>query len=115
MIVFDASALVGAALKVDSIPERALLRAEEVDVFALSPAVCIGSLVHARPRRANIKARSNIRRKKSGLTIADDDCSGSLRAREPLGNSLDLHPVLTVSVAPEPRGSGDYSVLRCRA
>ena len=39
MIVFDASALVGAALKVDSIPERALLRAEEVDVFALSRAV----------------------------------------------------------------------------
>ena len=39
MIVFDASALVSAALKVDSVPERALLRAEEVDVFALSPAV----------------------------------------------------------------------------
>ena len=39
MIVFDASALVGAALRVDSVPERALLRAEEVDVFALSPAV----------------------------------------------------------------------------
>lgn len=39
MIVFDASALVGAALKADSVPERALLRAEEVDVFALSPEV----------------------------------------------------------------------------
>ena len=39
MIVFDASAVVSAALKVDSVPERALLRAEEVDVFALSPAV----------------------------------------------------------------------------
>ena len=39
MIVVDASALVSAALKVDSVPERALLRAEEVDVFALSPAV----------------------------------------------------------------------------
>ena len=39
MIVFDASALVGAALKVDSVPERALLRAEEVDLFALSAAV----------------------------------------------------------------------------
>jgi uncharacterized protein len=39
LIVFDASALVGAALKVDSVPERALLRAEEVDVFALSTAV----------------------------------------------------------------------------
>ena len=38
MIVFDASALVGAALKVDSVPERALLRAEELDVFALSSA-----------------------------------------------------------------------------
>ena len=39
MIIFDASAVVGAALKVDSVPERALLRAEEVDVFALSAAV----------------------------------------------------------------------------
>lgn len=39
MIVFDASTLVGAALKADSVPEQALLRAEEVDVFALSAAV----------------------------------------------------------------------------
>lgn len=39
MIVFDASAVVSAALKIDSLPERALLRAEEADVFALSIAV----------------------------------------------------------------------------
>ena len=39
MIVFDASTIVSAALKADSIPERALLRAEEVDVLALSAAV----------------------------------------------------------------------------
>ncbi len=39
MIVFDASALVSAALKLDSIPERALLHAEEMDVLALSVAV----------------------------------------------------------------------------
>jgi putative PIN family toxin of toxin-antitoxin system len=39
LIVFDASALVSAALKADSVPERALLRAEEVDVFALSATV----------------------------------------------------------------------------
>ena len=39
MIIFDASTLVSAALKADSVPERALLRAEEVDVFALSNAV----------------------------------------------------------------------------
>jgi putative PIN family toxin of toxin-antitoxin system len=39
LIVFDASALVSAALKADSVPERALLRAEEVDVFALSAVV----------------------------------------------------------------------------
>ncbi len=37
--MFDASALVGAALKADSVPERALLRAEEADVFALSAVV----------------------------------------------------------------------------
>jgi len=39
LIVFDASSIVSAALKADSIPERALLQAEEVDVFALSAAV----------------------------------------------------------------------------
>jgi uncharacterized protein len=39
LIIFDASALVGAALKADSVPERALVRAEEIDVFALSAAV----------------------------------------------------------------------------
>jgi predicted nucleic acid-binding protein len=39
VIVFDVSALVSAALKVNSVPERALLRAEEVDVFALSAEV----------------------------------------------------------------------------
>ena len=39
MIVFDASTLVGAAIRADSVPERALLRAEEVDLIALSSAV----------------------------------------------------------------------------
>ena len=39
MIVFDASTLVGAVLKADSIPERALLRAQESDVLALSTAI----------------------------------------------------------------------------
>ena len=39
MIVFDASTVVSAVLKADSTPERALLYAEEVDVFALSAAI----------------------------------------------------------------------------
>lgn len=39
MIVFDASTIVSAAPKTDSVPERALLRAEETDIFALSTAV----------------------------------------------------------------------------
>jgi putative PIN family toxin of toxin-antitoxin system len=39
LIVFDASTVVSAALKADSVPERALLRAEAIDVFALSAAV----------------------------------------------------------------------------
>ena len=39
MIVFDASTLISAALKSDSIPERALLRAAEIDVLALSAEV----------------------------------------------------------------------------
>jgi len=39
LIVFDASTVISAALKVDSVPERALLRADEIDVFALSTPV----------------------------------------------------------------------------
>lgn len=39
MIIFDASTLIGAALKQDSVPERALLRAEQNDIFALSTTV----------------------------------------------------------------------------
>ncbi len=39
MIVFDASSIVGAAFKRDSTPERALLWAEDNDIFALSAAV----------------------------------------------------------------------------
>lgn len=39
MIVFDASAVVSAALREDGVPEQALLRAEAADIFALSAAV----------------------------------------------------------------------------
>lgn len=39
MIVFDASAVVSAALREDSMPERALLHAEAADLFALSAEV----------------------------------------------------------------------------
>jgi predicted nucleic acid-binding protein len=39
LIVFDASAVVSAALKADSVLERALFRAEAMDVFALSTQV----------------------------------------------------------------------------
>jgi len=39
VIVFDASAVVSAALRADSVPERALLRAEAADLFALSAEV----------------------------------------------------------------------------
>jgi len=44
LIVFDASALVSAALKTDSVPERALLQAEDADVFALSSAALVERL-----------------------------------------------------------------------
>lgn len=39
MIVFDASAVVSAALRETSVPGRALLHAEATDIFALSDAV----------------------------------------------------------------------------
>jgi hypothetical protein len=58
LIVFDASAVVSAALKADSVPEQALLRAEEVDVFALSAAVEAEiAEVFGRPRFARAIAR----------------------------------------------------------
>lgn len=63
MIVFDASALVAAALKANSVPERALLHAEEVDVFALSTAVAaeivvvLGRPKFARAIRSERRAR----------------------------------------------------------
>ena len=54
MIVFDASAVVSAALRQDSVPERALLRAEDSDVFALSAEVDAEIAgVLARPRFAS--------------------------------------------------------------
>ena len=39
MIIFDASAVVSAALRANSAPERALLHAEVTDIFALSAEV----------------------------------------------------------------------------
>jgi len=39
LIVFDASAVVSAALRKDSVPEQALLHAEATDLFALSAEV----------------------------------------------------------------------------
>ena len=53
MIVFDASAVVSAALRQDSVPERALLHAEANDLFALSAEVEAEiSAVLERPRFA---------------------------------------------------------------
>jgi putative PIN family toxin of toxin-antitoxin system len=63
LIVFDASTIVGAALKVDGVPERALLRAEESDVLALSAAVDAEiSEVLSRPKFA--RAVSPLRRER---------------------------------------------------
>ena len=58
MIVFDASTVVSAALKADSVPERALLRAEETDLFALSTAVDVEIAdVLGRPKFAGMVSR----------------------------------------------------------
>jgi putative PIN family toxin of toxin-antitoxin system len=38
-VVFDASSIVGAALKEDSIPEQALLLARSLETICLSPAI----------------------------------------------------------------------------
>jgi predicted nucleic acid-binding protein len=76
LIIFDASALVSAALKADSGPERAPLRAKEVDVFALSTAVD-GEIarVLSRPRFARTiplaprQQKEAIRRRAQGATL----------------------------------------------
>jgi len=53
LIIFDASAVVSAALRAGSLPERALLHAEATDLFALSPEVDAEiAAVLARPRFA---------------------------------------------------------------
>ncbi|MFI5000656.1 MAG: putative toxin-antitoxin system toxin component, PIN family [Reyranellales bacterium] len=58
MIVFDASTVVGAVLKADSLPEHALLRADEIDVIALSAAVDAEiAQVLARPKFAQAVSR----------------------------------------------------------
>ncbi len=58
MIVFDASALVGAALKIDSVPERALFHAAARDAFALSaPVDAEISEVLSRPKFARLISR----------------------------------------------------------
>ncbi len=59
MIVFDASAIVSAALKADSVPERALLRADEADVLALSAEVDAEiAEVLGRPKFAHVISRA---------------------------------------------------------
>ena len=55
MIVFDASTFVSAALKADSVPERALLRAGEFDVLARpAPDDTEIAEVLSRPKFANV-------------------------------------------------------------
>jgi hypothetical protein len=73
VIVFDASAVVSAALREDSVPEQALLRAEETDVFALSAEVEaeIASVLE-RPRFA--AAVPTVRR----IRILDVLCGGAV-------------------------------------
>lgn len=81
MIVFNASAVVSAALREDGVPERALLRAEETDVFKLSAEVdaeIAGVLERPRfaaaisaARRARIRACAT-KRKVSGGTMSED-------------------------------------------
>jgi putative PIN family toxin of toxin-antitoxin system len=69
MIVFDASTLVGAALKPDGTPQQALLLAEDVDVFALSAAIdaeieeVLGrpKFAHAIPTAARLRFLRNLR------------------------------------------------------
>ena len=58
MIVFDASTVAGAALKANSVPERALFRAQATDVFALSTAVDDEiAAVLGRPKFAGVLSR----------------------------------------------------------
>lgn len=90
MIVFDASTIVGAALKADSIPERALLRAEEVDVLALSAAVDVEiAQVLSRPKLAAAipaRRRSLLLRSLREAAIWFDPAVGVTDCRDPKDN-----------------------------
>ena len=87
MIVFDASTVVSAALKADSVPERALLRAEELDVLALSTAVDTEiAEVLSRPKFARIlsrERREEILRNLRGAAVWFDPSIRITECRDP--------------------------------
>ena len=70
MIVFDASAVVSAALRENSVPGRALLRAEQADVFALSAAVD-AEIEEVLNRPRFVKAVTTARRARVLATLRD--------------------------------------------
>lgn len=60
-VVFDASSLVGALLKPDSVPERALLLARSYSIICLSPEVAAEVReVFARPKFVHAWPRANV-------------------------------------------------------
>ena len=93
MIVFDASAVVSAALREDGVPERALLRAEKTELFALSVSLggvesllCYSSeMTHASVAGTELAVPDDLLRLSVGIEDAEDLVADEqLRARRML-------------------------------
>jgi len=112
LIVFDASAVVSAALKIDSIPERALLRAEEADVFALSIAVEQEiAAVLSRPKFARaipLERRSQVLDILRSAAIWFDPVTRIMECRDPKD---DKYLELALAAGAETIVSGDEDLL----
>ncbi len=116
--MFDASAVVSAALKTNSGPERALLHAEEVDVFALSgPVAAEIDEVLSRPKFA--RAVSCERRKRIMAILSRATPRSAIAANtaadrsSKAGRSIGAEPNVTSHTSTVTARASDRTMCRC--
>lgn len=112
--MFDTSAVVSAALREDSVPERALLSAEEIDVFALSAEVDAEiAEVLGRPRFATAMVaaqRTCILEVLRGEAVWFSSAERVTDCRDPKDNKY-LEPALAAEAGVIVSGDADLLVL----
>jgi putative PIN family toxin of toxin-antitoxin system len=112
LIVFDASTLISATLKADSVPERALLRAEEIDVLALSAAVDSEiAEVLARPKFTRAVSEARRRAFLTSLRAAAFWFEPTVRVRECRDAKDDKYLELALAAGAETIVSSDRDLL----